>query len=589
VEEQEMLRQRSRPERLCIRPACDADRETIYRLRHTVYSGELGQHLENTERRLRDALDGFNHYIVAEHGGRVVGFVSVTPPGYGQYSIDKYLDRSELPFDCDDGLYEVRILTVIEEFRTSPAAGMLMYAAWRWIEDQGGSRIVAIGRREVLSVYLKTGMRTLGREIRSGAVTFELMAAEVAELRQNLIRHSKALGKLEETIDWQMGIPFLPKMPCLHGGDFFGAVGVEFDALDRRKTIINADVLDAWFRPAPEVIARLQDHLDWIIRTSPPTQCEGMVNAVSQARNISRDCIVPAAGSSNLIFSAFREWLSPKSRVLILDPTYGEYPHVLEQVIGCEVDRLPLDVEQQYQPDLQQLESHLRKNYDLVVLVNPNSPTGRFVARQDMESLLRKVPRNTRVWIDETYIDYVGSSESLEKFASESENIIVCKSMSKVYALSGVRAAYLCTSSKIAGELRSITPPWAVSLPAQIAPVTALQNTRYYEKQWEQTARLREQLEEELRALRLKVIPGVANFIMVHLPQDGPSADEVGRRCREQGLFLRDLSPLSPRLGKHTIRIAVKDQATNQRMLEILTEILHPGRKEFRTFTVSTQ
>ena len=569
-----MQRQEDRAEKLRIRPASKADRETIYRLRHTVYAAELRQHPQNAHQRLSDALDVFNRYIVAEYAGRVVGFVSITPPGYGQYSIDKYLDRGELPFPCDDGLYEVRILTVIKEFRTSPAAGMLMYAAWRWIEENGGSRIIAIGRREVLSVYLKAGMESLGREVTAGAVTFELLTAEVAKVQQHMSRFSRALRKLEQTVDWRMGIPFLPQTPCLHGGAFFEAVGPEFDALDRRKRIINADVLDAWFPPAPRVLSRLQNHLDWILRTSPPTQCEGMVATISQARNIPENCIVPGAGSSDLIFRAFRKWLSPKLRVLILDPTYGEYPHVLEQLVGCEVDRLALDRKQNYRLSCDRLEKYLQSEYDLVVLVNPNSPTGQHLSRQSLQALLQCAPRKTRFWIDETYIDYVGSSESLEAFASQRENVIVCKSMSKAYALSGVRAAYLCTSPQIAGELRSITPPWAVSLPAQIAAVTALQSTDYYEQRWKETAELREQLEEELRSFDLEVMPGVANFVMVHLPQAGPCADDVCRRCREFGLFLRDLSPLSPRLGKHAIRFAVKDKATNRRMLDILAEVL---------------
>ncbi|MBN2579475.1 MAG: aminotransferase class I/II-fold pyridoxal phosphate-dependent enzyme [Pirellulales bacterium] len=80
---------------------------------------------------------------------------------------------------------------------------------------------------------------------------------------------------------------------------------------------------------------------------------------------------------------------------------------------------------------------------------------------------------STRFWIDETYIDYVDPNGSLEPFAAESKNVVICKSMSKAYALSGVRAAYLCAPKPIAQDLLSVTPPWAVSLPAQLAAVTA--------------------------------------------------------------------------------------------------------------------
>ncbi|MHC4129291.1 MAG: aminotransferase class I/II-fold pyridoxal phosphate-dependent enzyme, partial [Planctomycetota bacterium] len=97
-----------------------------------------------------------------------------------------------------------------------------------------------------------------------------------------------------------------------------------------------------------------------------------------------------------------------------------------------------------YAPDLDRLRDRLRRGYDLVVLVNPNSPTGRHVPREALEEILAAAPPTTRFWIDETYVEYAGRSEALERFAAASDNTVVCKSMSKVYALSGVRAAYLC-------------------------------------------------------------------------------------------------------------------------------------------------
>ena len=108
-------------------------------------------------------------------------------------------------------------------------------------------------------------------------------------------------------------------------------------------------------KPAPGVIAVLQEHLPWLLRTSPPTNCDGLVRTIARVRGVQPDCVLPGSGSSDLIFLAFRHWLSRDSRVLILDPTYGEYPHVLERVIGCRVDRLVLPRDRGYQLDLDQL------------------------------------------------------------------------------------------------------------------------------------------------------------------------------------------------------------------------------------------
>jgi histidinol-phosphate/aromatic aminotransferase/cobyric acid decarboxylase-like protein len=187
---------------------------------------------------------------------------------------------------------------------------------------------------------------------------------------------------------------------------------------------------------------------------------------------------------------------------------------------------------------------------------------------------LRKVPATTRVWIDETYVEYAGVDQSLERFAASSQNIVVCKSMSKIYALSGVRSAYLFGPSQLVEELSAITPPWAVSLPGQVAAVAALQDWDYYARRVAETHDLRNQLEEELSAFEgWEIIPGIANFVLCHLPDGGPDAAEIVKQCRVHGLFLRDAGAMGRILGTHALRIAVKDDATNQLILKILSEV----------------
>jgi len=540
-----------------------------------VYASELHQHAENAEERLTDEIDNINDYIIASLHGEIVGFVSVTPPGRGKYSIDKYLPREELPFPSDDQLYEVRLLTVAEAHRGRFIAPLLMYAALRWIESRGGTRIVAIGRAEVLEMYRKVGLEPLGREIQSGAVRFELMTATSDSLRESLARNGQVLRMVEGGIDWQLEMPLFPLAGCYHGGAFWDAIGDEFDALERTENVINSDVLDAWFPPAPGVITAIQQNLPYLLRTSPPTGCEGMIRTIARMRGVDEQCLLPGAGSSSLIFLAFRQWLRASSRVLILDPTYGEYAHVLEQVVRCTVDRVSLSRDDGYQLRPTHLDSRFEDDYDLIVIVNPNSPTGRHVSRPDLELLLAGVPQRTRVWIDETYVEYAGPDQSLEQFASRSENIVVCKSMSKVYALSGARAAYLCASPRSIEELRSITPPWAVSLLGQVAAVASLRDPDYYAARYQETHALRAQLVSELHArFELETIPSVANFVLCHLPPDGPSAAMVCEQSRQHGVFLRDAACMSRSLGQHALRIAVKDSETNSRVVDVLGRIL---------------
>jgi histidinol-phosphate/aromatic aminotransferase/cobyric acid decarboxylase-like protein/N-acyl-L-homoserine lactone synthetase len=573
--------------RFCVALATAPERERIAALRHEVYALELGQHAANRDGRLADALDAYNINLVVRSPGALTGFVSLTPPGHPAYSIDKYFPRAALPFPVDDGLWEVRLLTVPRSHRGSEAASLLMYAALRWVESHGGARIVVIGRREVTGLYARVGLKATGQSARAGAVTYDLMTATTAELRAGAAGHGGLVERLAERTDWQLPFPFHPPAPCFHGGAFFGAIGERFDHLERRRTILNADVLDAWFPPAPGVLTALQEHLPWLLRTSPPTGCDGLVAEIAAARGVAPANLLPGGGSSDLIFRALRHWLTPASQVLILDPTYGEYAHVLEKVIGCRVDRLSLSREQGYAVDLRCLEAALADRYDLVVLVNPNSPTGRHIPRRELERLLARVPWSTRVWVDETYVEYAATaqavapsvgpakdglpiSESLERFAAASENVIVCKSMSKVYALSGARAAYLCAGRHQLEALRAITPPWVVSLPAQVAAVRALQDPGYYAARYAETHVRRGELAAGLATLGWDVLPGVANFLLCHLPPDGPTAAAVVQAARCEGVFIRDAASMSPRLGTHCVRIAVKDAADNARLLRVL-------------------
>ena len=554
--------------------ACDRDK--IYSLRHDVYASELHQHPENKSKIIKDKLDEYNTYIIAKLNGKIVGFVSVTPPEKNVYSIDKYFDRADLPFTVDNDLYEIRILTVVEGYRGKPIALALMWGAFRWIQSNGGKNIVAIGRTEFLSMYTKLGFKAMGQQVTSGKVIYELIFGNVNSLNSFILNnHLQLFRKVEQQVLWNLKISFFKPTQCYHGGAFFEAIGSEFDALNKRKDIINADVLDAWFNPSPKVLDELKTHLSWICKTSPPTDCGGMAAKIAEIRGVETENILPGAGSSDLIFMAFQEWLTPKSRVLILDPTYGEYTHVLENVIGCKVDRINLLKNENFVLSTEKLITESKNNYDLIVLVNPNSPTGQYIPKETLEIVLKKIPIETRVWIDETYIEYTGTNQSLEKFAVRRSNIIICKSMSKIYALSGLRSAYLCSSAYQLEKLKAISPPWAVSLPAQIAAVNAMKDPEYYSKCYEETHELRNEFVASLTAITsVEITQTTANFILCHLNPQGPTAAKFVANCRKHGLYVRDISNMGTNIGKHTIRIAIKDRATNQKMLTIMKPLL---------------
>lgn len=564
-----------RPNRLRVVEADAAMREQIYRNRHEVYAAELGQHPLNGEARLTDAIDDYNVYLAACDGDRLVGYISITPPGHRAYSIEKYLPRDEIPVTFDDGLYELRLLTVTASRRSRVVAAVVMYAALRWIADRGGRQIVAMGRLEVVPMYRRIGLTPRGVSIQSGSLTFELLTGEISELQRTAQRMGHLVGRIRETSEWELDVPFTRPAPCYHGGAFFESIGEEFDDLNRRNEIINADVLDAWFPPAPAVLQAISEHLPWLARTSPPTRCAGLTRTIAGVRGVPEESIALGAGSSDLIFRVLPRWLTPRSRVLLLDPTYGEYAHVLEHVIGCEIARHTLSPDDGFAVDIDRLRRDLR-GCDLAVIVNPNSPTGRYVPSEALRDVIETALRGTRFWIDETYIEYVAGAPSLESFAATASNVVVCKSMSKVYALSGMRAAYLCGEPDTIADIHGITPPWVIGLPSQVAAVEALRATDYYEGRYRETHALRAELAARLRALPgFRVFDSVANFLLciVDNPLWTPTA--IVEACAARGLFIRDASGMSAGRRVSAIRLAVKDAETNARMADIMERIFH--------------
>jgi len=556
--------------------ATAAQRETIYRARHEVYAHELGQHQPNASGRLVDALDDRNLYVVACRGDDLLGFVSVTPPQAGSYSIDKYFARDDLPFEVDGLLYEVRLLTVLGPHRCGPTSSLLMLAALRLALSQGASRIAAIGRSDLRGFYERVGLQMHGLVARSGAVTYELMSATAERMRACLRSLDGVVRRIERVAVWDPALRDCED-GCYHGGASFDAIGDAFDDLGRAAGVVSADVLDAWFPPSPRAVGALSAHGELLLRASPPTMCAGLVRTIAAVRSLPMACVVVGAGSSDLMFRALRLWLDPGSRALLPEPTYGEYEHLLGRVIGCQVDRLRLGIEAGFGIEVDDLLERLTSGrYDILILVNPNNPTGRLMPREDLRRLLELTPASTRVWLDEAYVDYADPEATCEQTAARLPNLVVCKSLSKAYALSGARAAYLVADADTSSQVRRITPPWVVSLPAQAAAVAALGDGPYYRARWAETALLRARLADALRDAipRLTVCDSCANFLLCLLPEGSPTSDLVCESCRLRNVFVRDMGDMGQGLGSAFIRVAVKDAAANARVVAALREAL---------------
>ena len=137
-------------------------------------------------------------------------------------------------------------------------------------------------------------------------------------------------------------------------------------------------------------------------------------------------------------------------------------------------------------------------------------------------------------------------------------------------------------NNEVVAQLRKLMPPWAVSLPAQVAAVRALEETEYYAARHLETHRLREQLIEGIEALcpEGKVISGVGNWVLWYPPSSAAvTASEIIRCCRSRGLFLRGFADAEREPGVDAVRISVKDAETQEHIVEVLAWAL--GQEQF--------
>ena len=360
-----------------------------------------------------------------------------------------------------------------------------------------------------------------------------------------------------------------------HGGAFFNAIGNEFKTLEKTQTVISADVLDAWYDPSPNVISKIKAFLAFSIKTSPPTQCEGLIKTIAKTRKVPEATILVGGGSSDLMFTFFPQILKENQRVLILDPTYGEYAHIFEHVTKNKIIRHNLKKENDFAIDYGELFDQIeRDSPSLVLLVNPNSPTGQCWEKRHILNLASKF-RDILFVIDETYVDYVFKNITLEKETARNKNLVVIKSMSKAYALSGVRIGYMVAHQTIIDKIASFIPPWSVSLVAQIAGVEALKDPSYYRNKYRQTHELRQGMIAELRKIKsIRVYDSVANFFLIELLDKNVKADAIIRKLKRRNIFLRDCASMSVQFSNNFVRVAVKNKETNKIILAALRKAL---------------
>jgi threonine-phosphate decarboxylase len=183
---------------------------------------------------------------------------------------------------------------------------------------------------------------------------------------------------------------------------------------------------------------------------------------------------------------------------VIIEPAFSEYERGIS-ASGRRIGRVTLSPDDHFALHLQPIEAELRKGCDLLVVANPGNPTGRYYPLSQMEPLVALADRHGAVTlVDEAFIDFVPGGESALPLLSRYPRLLVLRSLTKFYALPGLRLGYVAAGVEIAGRVAALRDRWSVNTLAQAAGVAALGDHHYRAQTLSVIPREREGLRDHL-------------------------------------------------------------------------------------------
>jgi histidinol-phosphate aminotransferase len=289
----------------------------------------------------------------------------------------------------------------------------------------------------------------------------------------------------------------------------------------------------------------------------PDPDCVELTGTLARRWGVPAGQIVVGNGSSEILFALARACRF--DRAVIPVPTYGDYAAAVEAA-GRPVELVA--TEDDFRLDWQRLAAVLRP-WDLVFLGQPNNPTGRLLDSDEIRQAAQRHPQTTWV-VDEAFADFVEGYRSLARRLPA--NVIVVRSLTKFYAVPGLRLGLAVAGVETAGRIRRQLTPWSVGTLAQAAAGPLLADDDYARRTVALVRHERERLSEQLSAIAgLHVYPAAANFLLVRIDRGDLSAAELAERLLARGIAIRTFDA-AEHLDGRFFRVAVRTGEENEQL-----------------------
>jgi threonine-phosphate decarboxylase len=364
----------------------------------------------------------------------------------------------------------------------------------------------------------------------------------------------------------------------IHGGNVYAIAGEKVSDI-RQILDFSANINPLGL--SVKVRQALERHLADVVNY-PDSRADDLKKAISLRYQVATENITVGNGAVELIY-VLCHMLRPR-QILIPAPTFSEYERA-GRAAGARIDYLYLRSDENFALDLAVLKEKIPQAA-ITFICNPNNPTGQLLPSEHLREIIATAKKHDNlVVVDESFLDFSAAADeyTCRPFLDDYDNLLILHSLTKFYAVPGLRLGFALTSPSIGAMLELGKDPWNVNTLAQIAGVAALTDEEYRLKSIEFIAAARRQL-----SLGLNGLPGVqaysaeANFVLADIAGTGYDSGELRRLFAQQMILIRDCENY-PGLSSSYIRLAVKLPDQNNRLLEVFHELLEGRDKNDKT------
>ena len=324
---------------------------------------------------------------------------------------------------------------------------------------------------------------------------------------------------------------------------------------------------------SPKIKEAITDQID-VISSYPDREYTSLRQAIALYAGCDKDQIIVGNGCTELI-SLFIQITSPK-QTLLLGPTYSEYERDLK-LAGSEILDYLLKKEDNFILNIEDFLAHITQETDLLIICNPNNPTGGCLSSDILETILSHCKKtDTYVMVDETYVEFAPdiTKVSAIPLCDKFDNLIVLRGTSKFFAAPGLRLGYAaCGSSYILNEINTKKNPWMLNSLAVIAGEAMFSDTEYIENVKNLMTKERTRMMELFQNSSLyKPYPCSSNFLLLEILDDSLTSSYLFDKAIRQNMMIRDCSTF-PSLGERFIRFCFMRPEDNDRLAKCLLEL----------------